>query len=133
MPSAEHIHFTFLGAVRSAGLTPHRRAATSGLCLSDLFVSSPYTCFQCVRRCHFGPCPPCPHACGQMLGCGHGCQVDQCHDAAPPDIPKFQQPAAPQQSALEKALDADRAQAVSAEVGSSTSTVPAKCKAMWWQ
>ena len=69
------------------------------------------------RRCHFGPCPPCPLACGSLLACSHGCAAAGCHDAVPPDVPEFQQPEPPRQSALQAALDSDRAPAASAHVG----------------
>lgn len=67
------------------------------------------------HRCHFGPCPPCPHPCGQMLGCGHSCAATQCHDPQPPDVLHFEQPAPPKQTALEAALGSDSAPAASAQ------------------
>jgi NF-X1-type zinc finger protein NFXL1 len=52
-------------------------------------------------RCHFGPCPPCPHACGTTLPCGHACSSSGCHDARPPPVPRFERPQPPRAPGLE--------------------------------
>lgn len=83
-----------------------------------VFISETTASFVLLNcRCHFGLCPPCPHPCGQMLGCGHRCAAEQCHDPQPPDIPQFEQPAPPKQSALESLLAAEHPPASSAQVG----------------